>query len=57
MPNSQCPMPNAQFPIPNPLQWICNVSLEVDIPAGWLRRSFHCFEIFLKHLFYVFFQF
>ncbi|WP_334858473.1 hypothetical protein [Nostoc sp.] len=35
-------MPNAQCPMPNPLQWICNVRLEVDIPAEWLRRSFHC---------------
>ncbi|MEH1911627.1 hypothetical protein [Nostoc sp.] len=26
----------------NPLQWICDVSLEIDIPAEWLRRSFHC---------------
>ncbi|QKQ76958.1 hypothetical protein [Nostoc sp. TCL240-02] len=43
MPNAQCPIPNAQCPIPNPLQWICNASLEIDIPAEWLRRSFHCF--------------
>ncbi|MCC5623663.1 hypothetical protein [Nostoc sp. CHAB 5715] len=26
----------------NPSQWICNVSLEIDIPAEWLHRSFHC---------------
>ncbi|MHC5936619.1 hypothetical protein [Nostoc sp.] len=26
----------------NPLQWICDVSLEIDIPAECLRRSFHC---------------
>ncbi|MEH2096228.1 hypothetical protein, partial [Nostoc sp.] len=28
--------------IPNCSQWICDVSLEIDIPAEWLRRSFHC---------------
>ncbi|MEH2301752.1 MAG: hypothetical protein V7K88_22865 [Nostoc sp.] len=34
---------SAPCPIPlNPLQWICDVSLEIDIPAEWLRRSFHC---------------
>ncbi|MEH2063286.1 MAG: hypothetical protein V7K50_13665 [Nostoc sp.] len=47
----QCLMPNtsatlstsAQCPITlNPLQWICDVSLEIDMPAEWLRRSFHC---------------
>ncbi|WP_256091102.1 hypothetical protein [Nostoc sp. KVJ20] len=42
MPNAQCPMPHTPYPMPNPLQWICDVSLEIDIPAEWLRRSFHC---------------
>ncbi|MEH1904905.1 MAG: hypothetical protein V7L04_26780 [Nostoc sp.] len=41
--NAQYPMPNAPCPITlNPFQWICDVSLEIDIPAEWLRRSFHC---------------
>ncbi|MEH1936020.1 MAG: hypothetical protein V7L14_20450 [Nostoc sp.] len=43
MPHAPCPMPHAQCPITlNPLLWICDVSLEIDIPAEWLRRSFHC---------------
>ncbi|MBD2511069.1 hypothetical protein H6G91_28085 [Nostoc muscorum FACHB-395] len=40
IPKSPCPQ--VLFPIPNSWQRICNVSLEIDIPAEWLRRSFHC---------------
>ncbi|MHC5596192.1 MAG: hypothetical protein ACYTXC_09590 [Nostoc sp.] len=45
MPNAPCPMPNAQCPMPHYFEspaMNCNVSLEIDIPAEWLRRSFHC---------------
>ncbi len=32
--------------MPTSLQWIGDVSLEIDILAKWLCRSFHCFEFF-----------
>ncbi|MEH2454218.1 hypothetical protein [Nostoc sp.] len=44
-PSSEAEMLSTSAPCPiplNPLQCICDVSLEIDIPAEWLRRSFHC---------------